>query len=112
MDKLNRYRQFIQLLLNDYANSSPKGDGFETEVVFDIPHDRYLVVRTGWENRRSMYGCILHLDLKNDGKIWIHYDGTEIGIANELVRLGVLNSDIVLAFHEPLLRQYTDFAVC
>lgn len=57
-----------------------------------------------------MYGCVLHLDIKGE-KIWIQYDGTEIGIANELVKLGVPSSDIVLAFHEPLVRQYTNFGV-
>ncbi|MEE3716232.1 XisI protein [Tumidithrix elongata RA019] len=111
MDKLTRYREYIQQLLSDYASSSPKGQDFETEVIFDVVRDRYLVVHTGWEKRQAMYGCVLHVDLKNDGKIWIHYDGTEVGIANELVRLGVPRSDIVLAFHEPLLRPYTDFAV-
>jgi hypothetical protein len=57
-----------------------------------------------------MYGCVLHLDIKN-GKIWIQQNGTEIGIADELVKLGVPKEDIVLAFHEPLMRQYTGFAV-
>jgi hypothetical protein len=52
----------------------------------------------------------LHLDIK-DGKIWIQHDGTEIGIANELVKLGVPKEDIVLAFHEPFVRPYTGFAV-
>jgi hypothetical protein len=57
-----------------------------------------------------MYGCVLLLDIKN-GKIWIQQNGTEIGIADELVKLGVPKEDIVLAFHEPLMRQYTGFAV-
>jgi hypothetical protein len=31
------------------------------------------------------------------------------GIANRLVAMGVPNQDIILAFHEPNVRQYTDF---
>ena len=46
-----------------------------------------------------------------DGKFWIEEDWTEDGIATDLVRAGVPKEDIVLAFHEPKLRQYTDFAV-
>ena len=57
-----------------------------------------------------MYGCVLHLDIKND-KIWIQHDGTEVGIANKLVEMGVLKADIVLAFHEPFVRQFTGFGV-
>ena len=53
---------------------------------------------------------MLHIDIK-EGKIWIQHDGTEIGIANELVEMGVPKQDIVLAFHAPYKRQYTGFAI-
>lgn len=46
-----------------------------------------------------------------DGKIWIQYDGTEIGIADELVKLGVPKENIVLAYHLPFMRQFDGFAV-
>ena len=46
-----------------------------------------------------------------DEKIWIQYDGTEIGTANELVELGVPKEDIILAFHAPYKRPYTGFGV-
>jgi hypothetical protein len=45
-----------------------------------------------------------------DHKFWIEEDLTEDGIANDLVQAGVPPEDIVLAFHEPKMRQYTDFA--
>ena len=38
-------------------------------------------------------------------------DGTEIGVANELVEAGVPKTDIVLAFYAPYRRPYTEFAV-
>ena len=57
------------------------------------------------------HGCIIHLEIIN-GKIWIQRDGTEDGIATDLLAAGVPKSDIVLAFHPPEIRQHTDFAVC
>ena len=45
----------------------------------------------------------MHLDII-DGKIWIQHDGTEIGVANELVEMGVPKEDIVLAYH-PLYKR-------
>ena len=51
----------------------------------------------------------MHLDIKN-GKIWIQHDGMEIGVANELVELGVAKEHIVLAYHPPYKRPYTGFA--
>ncbi len=44
-----------------------------------------------------------------ESKIWIPHDGMETGIANQLVALNVPKQDIVLAFHEPEVRQFTDF---
>lgn len=70
----------------------------------------YQVVSIGWENGYRMYGCLIHADLK-DGKIWIQYDGTEYAIANELIDLGVPKQDIVLAYHAPYARKYTEFAL-
>lgn len=107
---VERYRTYIKQLLSEYASLSPSDGEAETQLVFENERDHYQVVHTGWKNRKPMYGCVLHLDIKGE-KIWIHHDVTEIAIADELVNLGVPKSDIVLAFHEPLAREYTGFAV-
>ena len=60
--------------------------------------------------RREKVSGSEHLDIKG-GKIWIQWNGTEDDIAAELVALGVPKHDIVLGFHTPLLRQYTEYAV-
>lgn len=78
--------------------------------MFDLLRDRYQVVHAGWSNQRRIYGYVLHLDIIN-GKIWIQHDGTEGGVANELIDRGVSKQDIVLAFHSPFKRKFTDFAV-
>jgi hypothetical protein len=46
-----------------------------------------------------------------NGKIWIQRDGTEYGVARELVDAGVPKSQIVLGFRPPEIRPYTEFAV-
>jgi len=45
-----------------------------------------------------------------DGRFWIQYDGTEDGIATQLVEAGVSRDRIVLAFKHPDLGKFTDFA--
>jgi hypothetical protein len=65
----------------------------------------------GWSDEQRIYGCSLHLDIRAE-KIWIQHDGTEGGIAQELLDRGVPKQDIVLAFHSPFKRQFTEFAVC
>jgi hypothetical protein len=46
-----------------------------------------------------------------DGKIWIHRDGTEEGIASELLKAGIPKERIVLGFKSPRMRKHTGFAM-
>ncbi|MBE9113034.1 XisI protein [Nodosilinea sp. LEGE 07298] len=110
MANLERYRPLVQEMLTEYSHVDFSNPELETELIFDTERDRYQVVHVGWSNKRRVYGCVLHLDIK-DGKIWIQHDGTEGGIANELVDRGVPKHDIVLGFHSPFKRQFTEFAV-
>ncbi len=110
MDNVDHYCQLVQGLLTEYGQVNFNIPELETELIFDTERDHYQVVHVGWSNKRRVYGCVLHVDIKN-GKIWIQHDGTEGGIADELVDRGVPKHDIVLGFHSPFKRQFTDFAV-
>ena len=109
MEKLEKYRACITQLLEKYGKPTPN-DPIETQIIADVKRDHYQLVHVGWQNKRRFYGCVLHMDIK-DEKIWIQHDGTEIGMANELVDLGVPKSDIILAFHAPSKWPYTGFGV-
>ncbi|MDF5728333.1 MAG: XisI protein, partial [Rhizonema sp. PD38] len=61
------------------------------------------------EELTRIFSCIIYVEIK-DGKIWIERDGTEIGVANELVEAGVPKQDIVLGFKAPYKRKFTEFA--
>jgi len=68
------------------------------------------LVHVGWENRKRIHGCIIHVDII-DSKVWIQYDGTEDGIALELEEAGIPKDKIVLGFKTPDIRKYTGYAV-
>lgn len=59
---------------------------------------------------KRVHGCLIHIDIIND-KIWIQRDGTEEGVASELLNFGVPKDKIVLAFYDPGIRKETGFAV-
>jgi hypothetical protein len=107
---LSQYRQYIQNILGQHSQLDPQIVGMETYTVFDTVHDHYQVVRVGWEGSQRLYGCLIHVDIK-DEKIWIQYDGTEYSIAQELIDLGVPSQSIVVAYHAPYARKFTEFAV-
>ncbi|NJR60725.1 MAG: XisI protein [Cyanobacteria bacterium CRU_2_1] len=110
MAKLEDYSNIIQRLLNQYCQLSSSGSEVETELIVDCEHHHYQLVQVGWQNNRRVYGCILHLDIK-DGKIWLQHNGTERQVADELVALGVPKQDIVLGFQSPSKRKFTEFAI-
>jgi hypothetical protein len=107
---VEQYRQWIQQLLTERSQRQTYQSEIEPQVICDTRNDHYLLLHTGWRNNTRIHGCSLHLDIK-DGKIWIQHDGTEIGISTELLELGVPAHDIVLGFHSPYMRQFTEFAV-
>ncbi|BAZ26940.1 fdxN element excision controlling factor protein [Kalymmatonema gypsitolerans NIES-4073] len=111
MDKLNLYRKLIQELLTARAKLRSGSDPIESQTIFDTTQDHYQLVHLGWKDSSTrIYGCVLHVDIK-DGKIWVQHDGTEDAIADQLVSEGVPKQDIVIAYHAPHVRQYTEFAV-
>lgn len=112
MDKLTQYRGLIQERLSTIAelvNRRPQL-GVETRCAFDEERDQYLLLRTGWFKGHRVRGATLYLRIR-DGKIWIEEDWTEYGIATDLIEAGVPKEDIVLAFHPPEERKFTEFAV-
>jgi ketopantoate reductase len=106
----NEYRQHVQALLKQYAQQAASSTEIETQLIFDTEGDHYQLVNIGWQKHRRIYGCIVHIDIKDD-KVWIQHNGTERLVAEELAESGIPKDHIVLGFHSPFTRQFTDFAV-
>lgn len=110
MDNL-KYQNIIESVLQEYVayigNSEPE---IQKEQVFDREGKHFLLVETGWQNNRRVYGAIIHIDIIN-GKVWIQQDGTEEGVAYDLVKAGIPKEHIVLGFKALLRRETTEFAV-
>ena len=109
MDYLENARQTIENILTDYARIPYRYGEIKHEIIINRQNDSYLLMTVGWSGQKRIHYCLLHLDII-EGKIWIQRDGTEDGIANELVAAGIPKDKIVLAFHPPEVRQYTEFA--
>lgn len=106
------YPSCVERIMKDYANLYQRGDkpGIETLTVFDRESHQYLLHTIGWSEREHIWNTILYVRIR-DRKIWVEVDWTEEGIANELAAAGVPKENIVLAFHHPSMRPYTEFAV-
>jgi hypothetical protein len=110
--KVAQYRALIEQILSRYEalvnrRSRPEK---ETFVAFDEKRDHYFLHSIGWENTRRIWNTTVYVRIR-DGKFYIEIDWTEEGIATDLLAAGVPKEDIVLAFHHPSVRPYTEFAV-
>lgn len=110
MDKVTRYSEIIKQILSEDANYKPSHGDIEPLLVFDDEHHSYQLMYVGWDRRRRVHGSIYHLRIQNN-KIYIEEDTSNQPIAESLLEVGVPKEDIVLAFHTPEKRQYTEFAI-
>lgn len=109
MEKITLYQQYIQEILRSYHS----GDGhvLRSQIIFDTEHNHYQLLTLGWRDElKRILHIIAHIDIIDD-KIWVQRDFTEPSIADQLIAKGVPNTDIVLGFHPPYKRPYTDFAI-
>lgn len=107
---MNRYPDLIKKVICQYAALDRAMGDVQSETVFNDDTGHYELILLGWEGWRRVHASLIHIDIRGN-KIWIQHDGTEDGVANELVAAGVPKNDIVLAFHPPSERKHTEFAV-
>ena len=112
MDRVVTYRKIVKELLQCQAERMSRYPQatIETQLSFDDEYGNYLLLSVGWTKAGRMLVPTIYLRLQQ-GKVWVENDWTEAGIVDALLEHGVPEQDIVLAFHSPEMRVYTEFAV-
>jgi XisI protein len=111
MDNLNeQYLQIIERVFQEHIDFLGASPDITTEIVIDRERCKYLVIETGWQRGYRIYGVFFHIDIIDD-KLWIQHDGSESGIAEDLVAAGIPKSQIVLAYKPLENRRITEFAI-
>lgn len=110
MDTVEAYRHIIEQLLTRYSQIPYSYGDIESKTVFDQEADRYMLITVGWQKGRRVHGCLIHLDIIG-GKVWLQRDDTEYRVAEELEKAGIPKKQIVLGFHTPDVRPFTEYAV-
>jgi hypothetical protein len=111
MDQLNHYREIVQKILTEYQQwaAGANEPGVQQCVSFDRERDQYLWFHVGWQDKERDFGVTVYIRIEQ-GKIWIEEDWTKQGIVNEFLDAEVPPEDIVLGFHHPSKRSFTEFA--
>ena len=113
MDKVKNYKELVLSVIEDIAAFSPSTEEVETQMIIDEKRGHYLLYAVGWENKHWIYGSFVHIDVKENGRVWLQHDGTDLRVAEELIKKGILKEDIVIGFQPVQYRKLMDgFAVC
>lgn len=110
MDRLVKYRESIKAFLRKYAESMKNNSGIETELIFDTENDHYLLLDIGWQKSHRIHDCIFHFDIK-DGKVWLQENNTDLEVDEDLAEMGISKDEIVVGFHHPSMRKYSEYAL-
>lgn len=110
MDTLDQYRDYIHKIFSEYASIPSHHSQISSIVIISEDRNHFLLMKEGWDGKKRIHHCLIHVQILDD-KIWIHFDGTEDGITEELVAAGVAKDKIVLAFHPHYVRQHTGYAI-
>ena len=110
MERIETYREIIKGVIRSVADFLPAEEGVRIETIFDDADGHYELLSIGWSNQRRIHSTLVHIDL-HDGKVWVERDGTDLEIVQDLLDAGIPSEHMVLGFHPPDQRKYTDFAV-
>jgi XisI protein len=111
-NKIKKYQKLITDYLTEYASVKPANlSDCESIVIADTQGNHFQVLTMGWEKGKYVHSIVFHLDIAENGKIWLRANWTDTDIAELLVEKGVPKSDIVLGFFPKDLRALSDYAV-
>jgi hypothetical protein len=109
MEKLSHYSTIIERILANEAERVSTAAELEVCVICDPVRGHYQLLYLGWHGGCRVFSPLIHIRL-HKGKVWIEQDGTEEGVANQLLATGIPREEIVLAFYSPEKRLFTEFA--
>lgn len=115
LTSIDQYRAALYQILEEYCAifnqpSSDRLDDTISKLIVSNDQTRYLIIDEGWIGNKRVHALIFDAEIRND-KIWLHHDGLDHGITDELIAAGVPKDHIVLAFHPPHVRSHTGYAV-
>lgn len=112
MDKLNKNIKAVTDFLKSTAEVKQEAEKIYEQLIFDYDNRHFMMIWLGFSDKGGFTDKImLHFSVKDDGKIWVFANWTEIDVAETLIESGVLSSDIVLGFQPKHIREISGFAV-
>lgn len=110
LERIKNYQDIILAILLSEARDFSIQPELHDHIIADRERNHFQLLRVGWVGDDRILQILIHMDIKEDGKVWIQENATELPVDEELLKRGVPASDIVLGMHPPSYRQFTAFA--
>ncbi|NEO83561.1 MAG: XisI protein [Spirulina sp. SIO3F2] len=110
LTRIDQYRQALLHILNEYCDILNRNSDTKTQLIINSDQTRYVMIDEGWQGIKRIHALIFDAEMRHH-QIWLHHDGLDHGITDELVAAGVPKDCIVLAFHPPHIRPHTGYGV-
>lgn len=102
--KLTKYRKILRDYLTNYAQTRSRKH-ILYYVLFDEKRTHYQITRMNWQEGTVYSTIIFHFEIKEDAKIWIWVNHTELLIDEILIALGIAKQDICLGLYSTDLQK-------
>lgn len=105
MDKVKKYTKIIEKELNSWIqNGKVDVPEIELQLVVDRERSQFILLALGWKEEEYVHDWLFHIQIKEE-QVWIHEDQTGVGIVKILQESGIPESDLILGFIEPYMRE-------
>jgi hypothetical protein len=96
MDQNVKYAEILTRVLNEEAKIQPSVQPITLAAACDATTGQFLMIATGWDNKRRVEAIIFHARLVGDLVI-VEDDNTEEGISPRLIEAGIPAENIMTA---------------
>jgi len=105
------YQLIAKEVIQEIYDYYTKAKDDSNRLIIDDNSCNYVLISDSWEHSKRYYGIIIHIEIKADGKVWVHDDNTELIVVDRLLERGIPPKSMVLGWHPPSMREVTEFAV-
>ncbi len=103
MDTQATFEEVVKTTILRYARLRPSHGDIRLDPVFDEQNHRFSLMQVGWDRGRRVRGNLIYVTIGQDS-VCVEYDGIEHGITEDLIRGGIPEDRIVLAYLPEMAR--------
>ena len=110
MDRVEERKQLIKRILQEVYEYFSEVKDVRIEFVCDDTLGHYAIIQVGRLQGRRIHCTVAHVDV-TENRVYVECNRTDIDVVEMIQKAGVPDSEIVLGWHPPHLREYTEFAL-